>query len=126
MVVDKQKKQIICTSFSNGKCHDFKLFKQSGVRMQPKTTARVDTGYLGIKKIHANSLHPIKNSKYHKLTESEKRFNRQISSDRALNEHVIGFIKRFKSVADRYRNRRKRFGLRFNLIAGICNYESVH
>ncbi|MDR0637616.1 MAG: IS5/IS1182 family transposase, partial [Spirochaetaceae bacterium] len=31
--------------------------------------------------------------------------------------------KRFKIVADRYRNRRKRFGLRFNLICGICNFE---
>ena len=26
--------------------------------------------------------------------------------------------------SDRYRNRRKRFGLRFNLIAGICNQET--
>ncbi|MDB6096648.1 MAG: transposase, partial [Francisellaceae bacterium] len=31
--------------------------------------------------------------------------------------------KRYKIIADRYRNRRKRFGLRFNLIAGICNFE---
>ena len=30
--------------------------------------------------------------------------------------------KRYK-VSDRYRNRRKRFGLRFNLIAGIHNFE---
>ncbi|HEV2601212.1 MAG TPA: IS5/IS1182 family transposase, partial [Candidatus Babeliales bacterium] len=36
---------------------------------------------------------------------------------------VIGMIKRFKIVSDKYRNRRKRFGLRFNLIAGICNFE---
>ena len=35
----------------------------------------------------------------------------------------IGSLKRFKIVSDRYRNRRKRFGLRFNLIAGIYNYE---
>ena len=40
---------------------------------------------------------------------------------RVLNEHVIGKIKRFKITADRYRNRRKRFGLRFNLIAGAYN-----
>jgi hypothetical protein len=46
-----------------------------------------------------------------------------VSSQRVLNEFVIGLIKRFKFVSDRYRNRRKRFGLRFNLIAGICNYE---
>jgi hypothetical protein len=123
--VDKHRKQIVCTSFANGKCHDFKLFKESGVHIAPKTTAKVDTGYLGIKKIHVNSEHPVKSSKYHELTDDEKRYNRKVSSDRVLNEHVIGFIKRFKIVADRYRNRRKRFGLRFNLIAGICNYESV-
>ncbi|HEV8052481.1 MAG TPA: IS5/IS1182 family transposase, partial [Parachlamydiaceae bacterium] len=29
--------------------------------------------------------------------------------------------KRFKIISDRYRNRRKRFGLRFILIAGIHN-----
>ena len=40
-----------------------------------------------------------------------------------LNENAIGFIKRFKIVSERYRNRRKRFGLRFSLIAGFCNYE---
>ncbi|MEG4234701.1 IS5/IS1182 family transposase, partial [Microcoleus sp. Pol11C3] len=26
-------------------------------------------------------------------------------------------------LSERYRNRRRRFGLRFNLIAGIYNYE---
>ncbi|MCX2956487.1 MAG: IS5/IS1182 family transposase, partial [Candidatus Regiella insecticola] len=30
-------------------------------------------------------------------------------------------IKRFKIVSDRYRNRRKRFGLIFNLIDAIYN-----
>ena len=40
-----------------------------------------------------------------------------------MNEGVIGNLKRFKIVADKYRNRRRRFGLRFNLIAGIYNYE---
>jgi hypothetical protein len=65
----------------------------------------------------------IKRSKKKPLTKTDKVFNHRVSSVRVLNEHVIGLIKRFKIVADRYRNRRKRFGLRFNLIAGICNYE---
>src|SRR3990167_6678212 len=47
----------------------------------------------------------------------------ELSSKRTLNEHIIGRIKRFKIVADKYRNRRKRFGLRFNLISAICNFE---
>ena len=36
---------------------------------------------------------------------------------------MIGSLKRFRILGDRYRNRRKRFGLRFNLIAGIYNFE---
>ncbi|BAQ64793.1 mobile element protein [Geminocystis sp. NIES-3709] len=38
-------------------------------------------------------------------------------------EHVNRKLKIFKILSQRYRNRRKRFGLRFNLIAGIYNYE---
>jgi hypothetical protein len=30
-------------------------------------------------------------------------------------EHAIGFVKRFRTLSERYRNRRKRFDLRFNL-----------
>jgi hypothetical protein len=59
-----------------------------------------------------------------KNTFEEKRTNRAISSERALNENVIGRLKRFRILTDKYRNRRKRFGLRFNLIAGIYNWET--
>ncbi len=66
---------------------------------------------------------PKKKSKKKPLTQEDKKNNRKISSERVLNENVIGVIKRFKIVHDKYRNRRKRFGLRFNLICGIYNYE---
>jgi hypothetical protein len=45
------------------------------------------------------------------------------AAERVVNENVIGSLKRFKIISDRYRNRRKRFGLRFNLVAGIHNLE---
>ena len=66
---------------------------------------------------------PKKNSKKNALTKEDKKNNQKLASERVLNENVIGMIKRFKIVADKYRNRRKRFGLRFNLIAGIYNWE---
>jgi len=59
------------------------------------------------------------------LTLEDKKANRQLASERVSNENVIAMVKRFKIVSDRYRNRRKRFGLRFNLIAGICNWEII-
>ena len=80
-------------------------------------------GFIGIAKLYSNALHPRRSSKNHPLTREDKIFNRTVSRQRILNEQVIGSLKRFKIIADRYRNRRRRFGLRFNLIAGIYNYE---
>jgi hypothetical protein len=121
--VDKKKKEIICTNFSNGKRHDFRLFKESNVRIHPEIRSLTDTGYQGIQKLHQNSALPKKKTKNNPLTKEDKMKNRELSSERVLNENVIGMLKRFKIIADRYRNRRKRFGLRFNLIAGIYNFE---
>lgn len=82
-----------------------------------------DSGYTGIKKLQSNTRLPKKSSKKRPLTEEEKEQNRTISSVRVVNENIIGSLKRFKIISDWYRNRRKRFGLRFNLIAGIHNLE---
>lgn len=123
VVVDKKTRKIICVFFSNGKRHDFKLFKDSKVRVLKTIKINTDSGYQGINKIHANSDLPRKKTKKRPLTKEDKAFNRDISSQRAANENAIGFIKRFKVVSERYRNRRKRFGLRFSLLSGICNYD---
>jgi DDE superfamily endonuclease len=64
---------------------------------------------------------PKKRSKKHPLTKQDKAQNKRISSERVPCENVIGYLKRFKIIAERYRNRRKRFGLRFNLITAIYN-----
>lgn len=114
---------MLCTDFSNGKRHDFRLFKESRVRFKKETALLTDTGYQGVQKIHANSQLPKKKTKKAPLTKEDKKSNRELSSIRAVNENVIGMLKRFKIIADKYRNRRKRFGLRFNLIAAIYNYE---
>ncbi|MEA9445523.1 IS5 family transposase [Candidatus Fukatsuia symbiotica] len=123
VIVDKKSKAVICTSFTHGRRHDFRLFKESGVRIHPEIKTVTDTGYQGLGKIHSNSALPKKKTKKNPLTKEDKRNNRELSSQRVLNENVIVMIKRFKIVSDRYRNRRKRFGLRFNLIAAIYNME---
>ena len=122
-MVDKRSQRIICTAFSNGKRHDFRLFKESKTYIHPQTKVITDSGYQGIQRIHRNSQLPKKKTKKNPLSKEDKRNNKKLSSERVLNENVIGMLKRFKIIADRYRNRRKRFGLRFNLIAGIYNLE---
>jgi hypothetical protein len=82
-----------------------------------------DTGYQGIAKLHPNSKIPKKKTKKNPLTKEDKANNREISSARILVENVIGAVKRFRIIADKYRNKRKRFAQRFNLIAAIYNRE---
>jgi len=76
-----------------------------------------------LQKQHANTEMPKKRSKKNPLSKVDKKRNREISSERVLAENIIGMLKRFKIIADRYRNRRRRFGLRFFLITAIYNLE---
>lgn len=123
MVVDKQSHQVICTQIGNGRRHDYHLYKTSKVHIHEQTEAVVDTGYQGIQNKHVKTRKSKKNTKKNPLTKDEKKNNRSINSDRVTVEHVIRRIKIFRIMAERYRNRRKRFGLRLNLIAAIYNYE---
>ena len=52
-----------------------------------------------------------------------KAINRELGRRRMVVEHVIGALKRFRILSERYRNRQKRLGLRFNLIAALYNLE---
>ena len=108
---------------TRGRQHDKKLFACSGVRFRESSEVVADSGYQGLRREHANTSLPAKKSKKCPLTSEQKRANREQSRKRILIENVMGFVKRFKIIADRYINRRKRFGLRFNLIAAIYNME---
>lgn len=123
IAVDSKTKKIIATSMSSGKTHDFKIYKESKNRVHPDTKIQSDSGYQGIQKIHANSELPKKRSKKNPLTEEDKKRNREISSKRVIVENIFAQLKKFRIISQKYRNRLKRFGLRFNLICGIFNYE---
>jgi hypothetical protein len=104
--------------------HDFKLYKDTiGEDVDESIKLQADLGYLGIEKLHANSLIPIKESKNHKLTEREKAYNTRLARQRIVIEHINAKIKTFKIVAYPYRNRRRRHLLRMVLICGIINFE---
>lgn len=82
-----------------------------------------DAGYQGLTAVHANSQTPQKKSKHYPLTLAQRVANRELARQRICVEHVIGKLKVFRILSERYRNRRKRFGLRFNLIASLYNLD---
>jgi hypothetical protein len=57
------------------------------------------------------------------LDKADQQYNRDLARRRVIAEHVNCRLKVWRILSERYRNRRNRFGLRFSLIAGLCNYE---
>lgn len=122
-MADLNTEEILATNFGNGSEHDFQLFKRSRCSLSPQTCVLADAGYQGLTGLHANSQTPAKKSKLHPLSQEQKAHNRGLSRQRILIENIIRRLKIFRILSERYRNRRRRFGLRFNLIAAICNLE---
>ena len=122
-MADLNTEKILATDFCTGSEHDFQLFKNSHCPISQETCLLADSGYQGLLALHPNSQTPAKKSKLHPLKQEQKASNRVLSQKRILIENIIRKLKIFRILSERYRNRRKRFGLRFNLIAAICNME---
>ena len=122
-IIHAKTREILSLCMCKGAVHDFELFKRNLNLIPKNSIVLADKGYQGIYNIYANSLLPMKAKKGCRLDPELKKYNREINKRRIGVEHVFGVLKHFKILAERYRNRGKRLGLRFNLIAGIYNME---
>ena len=123
VVIDLVSLKIICTCFGKGRENDFAIFKRSGLELSENSEMLADKGYQGIAKHIEKSFIPVKKPRNGELTQTQRRYNRELAKIRIKIEHVFAKLKKFGILSQRYRNRRKRFGLRFNLIASLYNLE---
>lgn len=94
-----------------GNMHDKKLYDKTGVR-----AGLGDLGYLG-----TTMKLPFKSSKYHKLTEKQKKHNLAHSRVRIVVEHVFAHLKKFRILASRFRNKLTYYNDIFITVAGLYN-----
>jgi len=125
-VIDLSTLQIICTCFGKGRENDFAIFKRSALEVSETSEMMADKGYQGIAKWIEKSFIPVKKPRNGELTKTQRQYNRELAKIRIKIEHVFAKLKKFRILSERYRNRRKRFGLRFNLIASLYNLELNH
>jgi hypothetical protein len=85
-----------------------------------------DSGYQGLLDLHEKARTPIKKPKGGQLTVEQKEFNKTLARERVVIEHIIRHLKIFRILSGRYRNRRRRFMLRVDLIAGLYNDALIH
>jgi hypothetical protein len=123
VIINGATRRVICTAHARGPVHDFALYKRSKVEPHENLELLADSGYQGLQKLHEKSKTPQKKPRKSDLTDKQKQSNRELARRRFVVEHVIRSLKIFRILAERYRNRRKRFAIRFNLIAGLHNFE---
>ena len=122
MIVDMLDNRILAIAHGKGSEHDFTIFKRTFKWADPDVCMIGDSGFQGIYNIHNNSWIPHKRPRKGKLTKQQKIENKFLASYRICVEHIVRYTKRFKVLSARYRNKRKRRGLRVSLISGICNF----
>ncbi len=81
-------------------------------------------GYQGLSKRAKNARIPIKKSKKKPLDHWQKLYNKLIAKRRIKVENTIAQLKNFRILSHRYRNKRKAYNLKFNVIAGIVNFKN--
>jgi hypothetical protein len=120
IIADYFARKIICLAFSSGRVHDLELYRRSRTYIADDITMVGDLGYHGLES-RQNIIIPKKKPKGGQLTALDRKENRVISSVRIFIENVIMFLKRFKILGSRYRNRRRRISIRTHIIACIYN-----
>ena len=110
-----------------GSWHDYKIFKKTkaGERLARDKPCYLDKGYQGAQKDYPNLklfIHK-KAKRWQKLTEKEKLQNRLLNKIRVKIEHTILKCKRFKILKETYRHSLKDYHQRFQIIAGIINFQ---
>lgn len=132
IVVTKQKIILHVADSSPGCVHDYQYFKQTGVgkwlERNPQIKARADLGYQGTAKDYpkATIILPVKRNRWKKaLTRSEKINNTKKARARMPVENNIANLKKFKILAEKYRNLKKHYSAIFKSVCFLSNFRTL-
>ncbi len=125
MLIDASSSKILSTAHAKGP-NDYALFKDTAPRCQAEVWYVADSGHQGLASRHPQTCLPFKKPKGKDLSAEHKQYNHALGRFRIAVEHVIRSFMIWRILKETYRNRRKRFALRFNLIAGLINAGLEH
>ena len=126
MINPYTKKILAISKTVEGKRHDKQLCADDGIvlRAPPGATGGGDSGYEGTRELNPliRIVLPFKKPKKRELTPAQKDTNRVFSSVRVRVEHVIGALKKFDVLAERYRGRDPINDPSFKNITALYNF----
>ncbi|MEM4258126.1 MAG: transposase family protein, partial [Candidatus Thermoplasmatota archaeon] len=65
---------------------------------------------------------PFKKPKKKELTKQEKRYNKKQRKARVIVEHTISRMKKFRIMAEEFRNRLTRYDRMTSIVCGLVNF----
>jgi hypothetical protein len=127
VIISTSRRLLGISNTVEGKKHDRRLAKETKyLHHSPKnSTVITDLGYLGLKEDHPidiRQITPVKKKKKRELSQTQKEYNKAISSIRVRVEHVICHLKYFKMFSDKLRYRKRSYDNRVaNIVGGLYN-----
>jgi len=128
VMTDKRGLILHTSNSSPGRIHDYKYFQQTKVpgwlEDNPDITVYGDSGFQGVNKDYPEISFklPTKRTRAKKeLTRSEKIMNTKQRKKRVAVEHSLAHAKKFRILADIYRNSKEHYSAIFKSIAFIAN-----
>src|SRR4030066_2417008 len=109
------------------------LFKQSHPHLPDNVCLGVDLGYVGIKtdypelgcEVPFKRRSPGRGKrgvKAKELTPDQKSFNKRLSKDRVVVEHTFSRLKKFRLMAEEFRNSLKHYDTMTDIVCGIVTF----
>ena len=114
---EKQKVRIKAVSKgAKGRVHDKKVYDRSRLQVPKGVPKSGGSGYQG-----SDLRVPKKKPRKGRLSDEQRRANRQLAKERIVAEHGIGKMKIWRIASDRYRNPLRRHTVMMKNVAGLHN-----
>ena len=116
------------TGHRKGRRHDYDIYKEKHPVTPKQVVNVVDLGYLGIEKDFPEQISSLPNRKKRKmqLSQEQNEYNKNHSKRRIVIEHTICRLKKYRILADMFRNRLKKYNKISDIVSGLINYGIMH
>lgn len=119
-----------------GSTHDYALFKQSHPHLPDNVCLGLDLGYDGVQGDYPKLKCEVpfkrrspgrgkRGVKAKELTPEKKSFNLKLSKERVVVEHTFSKVKKFRVMAEEFRNRLKHYDVMTDIVFGIVNFRTA-
>jgi hypothetical protein len=116
------------TGHRKGKRHDYGIYKKNHPVTPHHVVNVFDLGYLGVGKDYPEQLSslPYKKKKDQGLSAEEKERNKSHSRERMAIEHTICKMKKYRILADIFRNKLRKYNRVSDIVSGLVNHRIMN